>query len=155
MPLIWKKRPDAILSIVGPNAPDELKEMAQKDSRIRLLGFVDDIRVPTAEAAVVLCPMRIGSGIKNKILESMAMAKAIVATPMSLAGIDTQPGLQVSVAETAQQIADQAVDLLEHPEKRRTLGRSARTFVEQKHSWTQHAKRFSDIYSAALKEKKA
>jgi len=154
LPRIWEKMPQAIFSIIGANPPSTLRRLADHDPRIRLSGYVEDLRLPTAEASVVLCPMRIGSGIKNKILESMAMAKAIVATPMSLAGIEARADVHLLTGDTAELLALQTLRLLNNPSERYRLGQSAREFVLQHHTWTAHAARFSEVYEAARQTRK-
>lgn len=146
MPKIWKESPETTFTIVGHNPPAEVQKLAAEDRRIRLRGFVEDIRQPTAETSVVACPMRIGSGIKNKILESMAMAKAVVATPMSLAAIEAKPGKEILVGETPAELAQQCLTLLKNKEQRQQMGEAARQFILQHHSWTHHAEQFSKLY---------
>jgi sugar transferase (PEP-CTERM/EpsH1 system associated) len=149
MPLIWQRKPDAEFWIVGSNPIPEVESLARTKG-IRVTGFVEDLREAMAESEVIVSPMRIGSGIKNKILEAMAMAKAVVATPMSLAGISGVPGEDFLTGATPQELADQTVALLEDPSRRRRVGEHARETVLRFHSWESHCGRFHQIYEEAL-----
>ncbi|MFA5974735.1 MAG: glycosyltransferase family 4 protein [Elusimicrobiota bacterium] len=154
LPLIWAQRPDTEFRIVGDAAPKELRALTGSEPRIRLTGFVPDLREPMAEAAVIVSSMRIGSGIKNKILESLAMEKAVVATPMSLAGIDSRDGEHLLTADTPEQFARQTLRLLKDPSLRETLGKKGREFVLQNHSWSAHTETFVRYYREAIEARK-
>jgi sugar transferase (PEP-CTERM/EpsH1 system associated) len=150
MPLIWAKRPKTEFWVAGHNPLKPLRKLAQNEPRIKLFGFVADLREPMAHATVIVSPMRSGSGIKNKVLESMAMAKAVVATPLSLAGINVEDSRDLLVAETAAELADKTLQLLNDAALRQTLGRNAAEFIRRNHSWKVHADFFNHIYKDAL-----
>lgn len=153
MPLIWRDKKDVEFWVVGHAPLASLRKLAQKDSRIKLFGFVPDIREPMAQATIVVCPIRSGSGIKNKILESLAMAKGVVGTPSSLAGIDAVNEKHLLVGDTPKELAKQTLRLLNDPFLRRRLGQEGRNFVKIHHSWAAHAEFFNVIYSQARKKK--
>ncbi|MCG3205096.1 MAG: hypothetical protein KCHDKBKB_01813 [Elusimicrobia bacterium] len=153
MPLVWQKNPQAEFWIVGHNPFPALKQMAAREPRIKILGFVGDIRVPMAKATVIVCPMRTGSGIKNKILESFAMAKPVVATTLSLAGIDAHPGQQVMLGDDAAALAQHTLDLLANRELRKNLGRSGQELVKSHYRWELNAAYFYQTYKDAIKKR--
>lgn len=150
MPILWESSPGTRFAIVGDRPPKDLIRLSQRDRRIELRGYVPDLRTVMAQAAVIACPMRIGSGIKNKILESMAMGKAIVATPMSLAGISAKAGEHLLVGTHPEELAGHTRALLQDVQRRRQLGDAARRFVEIHHRWADHAARFSRAYEAVI-----
>jgi glycosyltransferase involved in cell wall biosynthesis len=102
---------------------------------VEVTGFVDDVRDYVRGASVSIVPLRIARGIQNKVLEAMATAKAIVATPHAIEGIEAVPGQDVIVAKTSAEFAEQVVKLLGDPATAARIGLSARNCVVTKYSW--------------------
>jgi glycosyltransferase involved in cell wall biosynthesis len=96
---------------------------------VTVTGAVPDIRTWLAAADVVVAPLRIARGIQNKVLEAMAMAKPVVATPAAFEGIETEPGRDLIVADGAQAMARAVRRLIERPDEAAALGRAARRAV--------------------------
>ena len=99
-PEVSARMPDARLTIVGASPPQQILDLAARDTRVTATGFVDDVRPYMERAQVYLCPMRDGGGTRLKILDSLAMGVPIVATQMALEGIDITPENDVLVADT-------------------------------------------------------
>jgi len=135
LPLILKKRPEVRFLVVGNDPGDRVRERLKRFRNTVVTGFVEDVRTYLDSAAIFVCPMRMGMGVKNKLLEAMAMAKPVVCTPQSLSGIKAEPGGEVVVAESPGSFADEVVRLLESREERRSLGRAARDSVIENHGW--------------------
>jgi sugar transferase (PEP-CTERM/EpsH1 system associated) len=150
-PRVRKSCPNATLTIAGSGPSRELLELAAiPDSGIVVTGRVDDLRPYLAEAAVALCPLRIGVGIQNKVLEAMAMGKAVVATPLAARALEAGVSADcLRVADTPDSFAAQIVHLLAEPAEAACLGQNARRYVEAHHDWRQAARRLSEIYEAA------
>ena len=141
-PLIQRDRPQAILDVMGSNLPQWVTSLTAQNHSLRLLGFQPDIRPTLAEASVVIVPLRFGSGVKIKILESMALGKAVVTTSIGAEGIEAQPGTDFIVANDAQALASETVRLLANPSIRDSLGQHARRFIQTRHDADQIAKDF-------------
>lgn len=154
MPLIWRVKKEAVFWVAGNNPMKPLRRLAERDSRIKLLGFVNDLREPMAEASVIVCPMRAGSGMKTKLLEALSMAKAVVATPFSLPGINAHNEQELLLGETPHELAQATLRLLENEPLRQKLGQAGRQLVEREHSWAAHGRFFERIYSEARSAKK-
>ena len=90
--------------IVGAHPAASLRRLARGD--VHVTGRVPDIRPYIAHADAVVAPLRIARGIQNKVLEAMAMAKPVVATPAALEGLDLKIGHEVLAASNAQQFAN-------------------------------------------------
>jgi glycosyltransferase involved in cell wall biosynthesis len=133
-PLVKTRRPQAQFWIVGSNPSATLKGLAQSDG-IRVTGSVEDVRPYVRSAAVFVSPLRVGSGVKNKILAAMAMGKATVATPLSIDGLDLADGREVLLAREPQAFADKVVHLLADEQERRRLGANGLACVRSKYSW--------------------
>lgn len=145
MPRLRTRWPDIRLTIVGPFSPKAVKALACAD--ICVAGLVPEIAPYLERAAVVLAPVRIGGGMRMKVLQAMASSRAVVTTPRGadgLAMIGQQPPL--IIAEDAEGIADAVVALLADESARRELGRRARAFVAKHFSPSAYAQRLEAIY---------
>jgi sugar transferase (PEP-CTERM/EpsH1 system associated) len=96
MPLLRARGLQVGFWIVGSKPTPEVRKLA--DSDITVTGRVEDVRPYLAHAALVVAPLRVARGVQNKVLEGMAMGKAVVATPEALEGIEAEPGREVAVA---------------------------------------------------------
>lgn len=119
--------PGARFVVAGRNPVAAVRRLASP--RVTVTGAVPDIRTWLAAADVVVAPLRIARGIQNKVLEAMAMAKPIVATPAAFEGIETEPGRDLIVANGAQAMAGAVRRLIEWPDEAAALGRAARRAV--------------------------
>ncbi len=120
--------------IVGRNPAPEVQELAQIEG-VMVTGAVDDVRGWVAAADVVLAPLLLARGIQNKVLEAMAMAKPVVASPAAAEGIDAQAGRDFIVAADASAMAEAVIDLLANPAKGQEMGAAARAQMVAHYSW--------------------
>ena len=109
--------------------------------RIVVEGFVADVRPAYERAAIVIAPLLASAGTNIKILEAMAMGKAIVSTPAGINGLDLEPGVDVVVAETAEEMAAAIQELIDNPARRRELEVRARQTSERRFDWDAIAQR--------------
>jgi polysaccharide biosynthesis protein PslH len=133
-PAIRAKFPAAEFRIIGRNPTPAVRALASVPG-VNLVGQVPDVRPFVASAAVVAVPLRLARGVQNKVLEAMAMAKAVIAAPASLAAIQTTSGVHLLSASTPQEWVDAVCGLLADPSRRRQIGVAARQYVEQHHHW--------------------
>jgi len=133
-PLIKAQVPGATWQIVGKDPPAQVRALAELPG-ITVTGVVPDIRCYLTEATVAIAPVLIGSGTRLKILEAMAMRKAIVSTSLGCEGLSVIPGKHLMVADQAQAFAQAVVDLLQDAAKRMALGNAGRALVEAEYSW--------------------
>jgi glycosyltransferase involved in cell wall biosynthesis len=124
-PILRKINPDVKMTFVGTTPPKEIADVARVDGRVRVTGFVDDIRPYIDEAAVMVVPIRIGSGTRLKILDAMAMGKAIVSTSVGCEGLEVNNGKDILVADNPEDFANKTLELLKKPVIRINLGRNA------------------------------
>ena len=146
MPLLRTLRPGIRLIIVGSYPTKAVQALASDD--IVVTGRVPAVEPFLERAAVVLLPMCTGGGMRLKVLQAMAMGKAIVTTPLGAEGLAV-PGCQppLVIAEDAYGIASTTAALLSADEDRRALGRRACAFVTEHHSWSAYSKRLEAIYA--------
>ena len=113
---------------------------------LELEGFVSDVRNAYERASLVIAPLVASAGTNIKILEAMAMGRAIVSTPAGVNGLDLQPGTDFVLAQTAEEMAAAIESLLRDPDHRRRIESSARRRVEQSFGWDQIARRQARLY---------
>jgi len=147
-PRILRACPSAEFVLVGKH--DGIEVPADVAPRVRLAGFVPDLRPLVQAAAVYVVPLRAGSGTRLKVLEAMALGKAIVSTRVGSEGIVLTHGENVLFADEAQAFADAAVALLQSPEEAARLGRAARALAEQRYGWEAIGSRLLDCYDGLL-----
>lgn len=107
------------LLIIGPNVPAALARVRLPD--VRIVGPVGDLRPQLWQAALMLVPMRIGTGVKNKLLEAWAAGLPVVATPLACQGIQACDGENLLIGSGASALAEQAARLLRSKALRRQL----------------------------------
>ena len=149
MPLIWKHRPEATLTIVGSKPPKIIQNLA-RDRRIEVTGYVEDIRTYVGRAEVMLSPMVYSVGIQNKVLEAMALGTPVAVTTQVAEALNARPGQDLLVAESAQEFAAATLRLLDDADFCATLSRNGRCYVEQAHDWEVVAERLVMIYRRAI-----
>lgn len=148
-PLIKKKIPKVMLSIVGRNPTKKLKGLTKEDRSIEVTGRVDDVRPYIARSSVYVVPLRIGSGTRLKILEAMAMGKPVISTTIGCEGIEATPGENIMVADDPKDFAEKTVELLRDSELRQKIGRAGRLLVEERYDWQRIAKLLDHVWKNA------
>lgn len=155
MPLVWERRPDARLLVVGKNPPAAVCSLATRCGnasgrpRVVATGTVADIRPYLRKAAVAVAPIPYGAGVQNKVLEAMACGTPVVASPVAVSALGAQPGADVLVAGDARDFAGHVLRLLENRRLASEIGAAGRRYVEQHHSWDAAASRLETCYSEA------
>ncbi|NJN17399.1 MAG: glycosyltransferase [Oscillochloris sp.] len=148
MPLVWRERPEIRLVIAGSAPTRPVRELGA-DKRINVTGFVEDLRVPLAQAAVAVAPLRYGVGIQNKVLEAMAMGTPVVAARQVAHSLHSEDGHDLLLAQAPAEYARAILNLLDSAHYRGRLGRAGRAYVERHHNWDNAAADLEQIYAAA------
>ncbi|HVO41345.1 MAG TPA: glycosyltransferase [Aggregatilineales bacterium] len=143
-PRVKQRVPKARLLLVGANPPPALLALADED--IDVTGRVPDVRPYWEQALIFVSPLRFGAGIKNKLLEAMAMQKPIVATPLSISGIALESGKHVLLGSTAEELYRAIMQLIKDAEVRRTMGQANRALVEAQYTWRRVADQYEELY---------
>ncbi|MGB8399528.1 MAG: glycosyltransferase family 4 protein [Bradyrhizobium sp.] len=147
-PRIAELHPNARLKIIGGQAPRSLLALAQPG--VEFTGFVPDLRPHLAEAAAVVVPLRLGGGTRLKIVEAMAMGKAIVSTTLGAEGIEAVPGRDLLVGDQPAAFADAVNRLLAEPNLAARIGQSARQLAVQRYAWSGAARELESFYREIL-----
>ena len=146
---VWPKvialRPEAKLELAGNKMPQDLLDRVQQGVVIR--GRVKNALTYMRKRQVMVVPLFSAGGMRVKIIEGMALGKAVVSTPIGAEGIDHTEGLNILIARTASEFAAHMVALDESPDYRRMLGMEARKLVEGSYSDAKVVRDLVDFYN--------
>ncbi len=144
-PLILKDVPDAKLFLVGNAPPPEIRSLTM-NKQIEVTGRVASLIPFYKHADVVVCPLRIGGGVKVKVLEALGLGKAIVSTSVGAQGLDLSNHGAVAVADDLTDFAEHVVRFLVHPEERHKQEQEALAYARTLPSWDQVSEAFARLY---------
>ena len=149
-PRIAKARPDARFKIIGGRPPPSLQALA--GPRVELTGFVSDLRPHVAAAAAIVVPLRLGGGTRLKIVEAMAMGKAIVSTTLGAEGIEAVAGRDILLEDEPGAFAEAVNRLLVEPDLAARIGRSARQLAMERYGWSEAARTLEGFYRRVMEK---
>ena len=144
MPRVWAQHPRAQVYIVGNAPPKKVRALA--DDRIHVTGFVDDLTAYLRAADVYLCPLRLGSGMRTRVIEALACGARVVATPFAVRGLSKQDGADTPwrTGEDAKALADAILEVYESSgDKER---RDAADYAAAHFSWDAVADMVAALY---------
>jgi polysaccharide biosynthesis protein PslH len=153
-PMVKSRRPGVRLYVVGMKPSRALAEWLYQDSQITLVDSPPDVRPWTVKAAVLICPMKDGGGTKVKILDAMAMGKAIVSTSLGCEGLEVRRGTHVLMADTPEDFAQRTLEALQDRALRERLGAEARSLAVRKYSWPVVGAHLEEAYRQVLGAKR-
>ena len=154
LPLIQQRQPEAQFWVVGKDPTAKVRQLSEHPG-VHVTGGVPDVRPYLEQAGIFVCPVRYGSGVKNKLLAALAMQKPVVATRQSLDGLDLREQEDLLVADEPTQFAAKVVQLIQDPDHARRLARSGRAFVRDRYSWESSARTLEDVLLGALRDGRA
>jgi polysaccharide biosynthesis protein PslH len=149
LPAIRATIPEVRVVLAGLKPPPEVTAL-RAVAGVDVAGTVPDIRPYLAAAAVVVAPVRLGSGTRVKILEAMAMGKAVVSTTIGVEGLAVRSGRDVEIADRPGEFAARVIELLRDPERRARLGSQARQTILREYSWDAIVARLESVYDEIL-----
>jgi glycosyltransferase involved in cell wall biosynthesis len=133
-PIIKKRVPTAKLHIVGSLPPPNIQALASGD--VIVTGFVQDLEVYIADSCLALAPIRVASGIQNKVLISMGCGLPVVLTSLIAKAIpELEDGINSIIRDDATDIADECVRLIQNKELREMISRNGYEMVCRHYSW--------------------
>ncbi|WP_447977167.1 glycosyltransferase [Candidatus Nitrospira bockiana] len=149
LPRIRARRPNVLFQIVGGHPVPAISRLAYP-GMIEVTGFVTDVRPYLAKARAVVVPLRIGGGTRLKILEALAMGKAVVSTTLGAEGIEAVPGRDLMIADRPDDFAARVITVLEDGDVRRRLGAAGRRLAATKYDWGHIVKTLEGVYERCL-----
>jgi glycosyltransferase involved in cell wall biosynthesis len=150
---VWPRarggRPGLRFRIVGLRPAASIRALHGKNG-VEVTGPVPDVAAELQRATLSVCPMRVGSGMQIKVLESMATGTPMVATSFGNEGIEAAPGVEIEIADDPQAFANAMLGLLGDPVKRGKLAVAARRSSETNFTWSAHAAQLEKAYRRAI-----
>jgi glycosyltransferase involved in cell wall biosynthesis len=128
-PKIRAVLPDARLRVVGRSPVPELRALLAS-AGVELLADVPDARPHYWSAAVAVMPLRVGSGVKNKLIHAFACGAPVVATSVAVEGVAALDGEHALIAEDSAGLAAAVIDVLRRPAQAAQRARAARELCE-------------------------
>lgn len=148
LPIVKATVPEAKLTLIGKNPPPFFQEWSSLG--VDVLGYVDRVQPYMNRAGVYIAPLFVGSGVRIKILEAMAMGLPVVATPIAREGIVGGESEGLFTAEDAEDFAKQVIFLLENPNEARTAGMAARAYTFENYTWKSSADIMLNTYQRMI-----
>ena len=149
LPQVQGNVPDVKFTIVGRNPSARVQRLADREGVV-VTGRVPEIKPYFAEATVFVVPLRIGSGTRLKILEALAMGKAVVSTTIGAEGLALRDGEEIIIADEPKDFADAVIQLLTDPSLRQKIGEKGRERVEQDYDWRNIGKKLLTVYESVM-----
>jgi sugar transferase (PEP-CTERM/EpsH1 system associated) len=144
-PAVKRAHPAAKWYIVGQK-PSPRLEPLRNDPDIVITGQVDDVQPYIAQADVYIAPLQAGGGTRFKLLEAMAMRRAIVSTTLGCEGFNVTSGREMIVADSGSEFAGAIIELLRSEPRRREMGARAHAFVAATYDWASIVPKLEDVY---------
>jgi glycosyltransferase involved in cell wall biosynthesis len=151
-PLVQSRVPGVSLTITGSTSGVDLS-LLNLNGRVRLAGYVDDVRPLVAGASACVVPIRQGGGTRLKILEAMALGTPVVSTTKGAEGLEVTPGKNILIADEPADFASQVVRLMREPDLRERLAVNARRLVEERYDWRAIGQNFVRLVESVVEQR--
>ena len=149
-PRVCREIPQVTLTIIGKNPPQDFQELAaNQPDKFIVTGYVPDLVPYLQQAALMVVPVRAGSGMRVRILEALAQGMPIVTTTIGLEGIDAVPGEEVLVADSPEDYAKAVIQLLQDANLQAYLAENGRRLAEKRYDWRVVLQKMDEIYGDA------
>ncbi len=133
LPIVWRTLPEVKLYIAGATPDPKVKKVASE--RIIVSGWLDDIRDAYAQSRVFIAPMRIGTGLQNKLLEAMSMRLPAITSPLANASLGAKPDTEILVGSNAEEMAQHIITFLTEKDKAERLAQAGFDFTNRVYDW--------------------
>ena len=147
-PVVRDRHPNLVFYAIGSRPSHDMKDLARHDRRIVITGEVEDVAPHLAKARIYVCPMRMGTGFRGKILQAMASGVPVVSTTWAAEGIPAETGENIILADTPHVMTEAIELLLSDAALRQSIAANARDLVVRRFSWP----RCVDLMENALRE---
>lgn len=134
-PMIRNRLPRARLMVVGRGFNSNRLPKLTVDTSVDLIGEVDDLQPFYNRAGVSICPVRMGSGTRLKILEAMAYGNPVVSTSIGCEGLSVADGEDILIRDSSEEFANAVIGLISRPADFERIRSAARKRVENLYDW--------------------
>ena len=133
LPIVWKQIPNAKMYIAGATPDPKVKKAACDN--IIISGWLDDIRDAYAQSRIFIAPMRIGTGLQNKLLEAMSMGLPAITTPLANGSLGAGNGKEILVGSNAEEPAQHIITLLTDNDRAKQIAQAGFDFTNRVYDW--------------------
>lgn len=151
LPRIRQTLPETRFRIIGSNPPEALIRLGETAVGIEVTGSVEEVSTPLRECALMAVPLRAGSGVRLKILESMSVGVPVVSTKVGAEGLPLRDGHELLLADDAPEFSHAVIRLLQDNALRQTIAEQARQLVARDFSWQHSAAKLHGFIAALMK----
>ena len=148
LPIVWKSRPETTLYIAGATPDPKVKKAASE--KIIVSGWLDDIRDAYAQSRVFIAPMRIGTGLQNKLLEAMSMRLPAITSPLANASLGAKPNEEILIGSNAEEMAKNIITLLTDAQKAEQIAQAGFEFTNRVYDWGRATERLEEEMMAVV-----
>jgi glycosyltransferase involved in cell wall biosynthesis len=145
LPLVRKSHPGVTFTVVGTNPLPEVKALEEIEG-VEVTGRVEDLKPYIQRATMLVAPMRFGAGIKNKVLEAMAVEKPVVTNSTGVEAMHPQVCELLCLADDPLAFAAEVCALLDDQQRRIKLGKRGREVMADIHSWQTTAEKYEALF---------
>jgi polysaccharide biosynthesis protein PslH len=143
LPLVHEQKPDALLVLAGATPARRVQELVS--DKVKVTGWVDDIRESYAKARIFIAPMQIGTGLQNKLLEAMAMKIPCITSELANSALCALPGKEILIGSTPAEFAGHIIRLLDDQDFANRIAEAGFEFVNRKYDWEKATLRLAEI----------
>ena len=133
LPIVWKQIPNAKMYVAGATPDPKVKKAAC--ANIIISGWLDDIRDAYAQSRIFIAPMRIGTGLQNKLLEAMSMGLPCITTPLANGSLGAENGKKILVGNNAEELAQHIITLLTDNDRAKQIAQAGFDFTNRVYDW--------------------
>jgi len=151
MPLVWQKLPKTTVLLAGATPDPKLRAFASE--KVKVSGWLNDIREAYASSAVFIAPMRIGTGLQNKLLEAMSMKIPCITTPIANNALGGTEGEHLLIGTTAAELAGHIISLLNDRQQADQIANNGFIFVHGNYNWESATGRLSSRFEELVQSK--
>jgi len=148
LPIVWKTLPETKLYIAGATPDPKVKKAASE--KIIVSGWLDDIRDAYAQSRVFIAPMRIGTGLQNKLLEAMSMRLPAITSPLANASLGAKPNEEILIGSNAEEMAKNIITLLTDKEKAEHIAQAGFDFTNKVYDWGKATEKLEAAMAAVV-----
>ncbi|MCB0802419.1 MAG: glycosyltransferase [Flavobacteriales bacterium] len=144
LPLVWKTHPNVRLVIAGANPSQSVQKLAS--DRIKVTGWVDDMREYYAKTKIFIAPMQIGTGLQNKLLEAMSMNIPCITSPLANNALQAIDGESILIGDKPIEYKEQIVKLLDNQDFANKIAKNGKLFITKNYNWENSTKTLNSIF---------
>lgn len=149
-PAITKACPGVQMVVLGQNAPLDVQKRIESMPNVQYVSWAEDYYAELVRSQVIVFPDLTGTGIKNRVLQAMALAKAIVGTPVVFEGIPIKDGVHCFERKTDEGFSQAVLVLLKDAQLREQMGALARQLVLDKFRMDTLGLKWLSLYNSAI-----